>query len=93
MGWKLCAHASARRRRDADRAAGQGVLRQLRLLKVRGGCGFLPAGFRHKYQEGLGGPLAAPPTCGDAFGRVRVSRCLLKLGATFLSLIALNQHT
>ena len=74
-------HASARRRRDADRAAGQGVLRQLRLLKVRGVRVFYLPDFRHKYQGGLGGPLATPPTCGDAFGRLRVSRCLLKVGA------------
>ena len=46
------------------------------------GCaGFTSLDFRHRYQEGLGGPLATPPPHGDAFRRLRVSRCLLKLGA------------
>ena len=46
---------------------------KLTLMKIRG-VRVLPAsGFRHRYQDGLGGPLATPPTCGDAFGRLRVS--------------------
>ena len=49
-------HASARRRRDADRAAGQGVLRQLRLLKVRGVRVFTCRIFAASTKKGSAGP-------------------------------------
>ena len=49
-------HASARRRRDAGRAAGQGVLRQLRLLKVRGVRVFTCRIFAASTKKGSAGP-------------------------------------
>ena len=51
----------------------RGDVWQLRLMKVRG-VRVLPAWiFAIGAKKGLGGPLATPPTCGDAFGRRRVS--------------------
>ena len=46
---------------------------KLTLLKIRG-VRVLPAEiFAIGTKKGLGGPLATPPTCGDAFGPRRVS--------------------
>ena len=46
---------------------------QLGFAENSGCAGFTCLDIRHRYQGGLGGPLATPPTCGDAFGRRRVS--------------------
>ena len=70
------AHASARRRRDADRAAGRGVLRQLRLLKVRG-VWVLPAWiFAIGTKKGSAGPWqplrpTATPSVDSAYQATR----------------------
>ena len=85
-------HASARRRRDADRAAGQGVLRQLRLLKVRG-VRVLPGGiFAIGTKNGSAGPWQPlRPTATPSVDSAYPAAC--KTWSAFLSLIALNQHT